>query len=102
MSRENVTWISASVVPMAWVNGPVNSVQTYCGLEIAIMAISPRTSWSQRLVDVDATLMALFPPGVYRPVFYRPVFYRLKRKPPPDVQRGLVFSLVGRSGDQTL
>src|SRR5665213_2364865 len=97
MSRENVTWISASVVPMAWVNGPVNSVQTYCGLEIAIMAISPRTSWSQRLVDVDATLMALFPPGVYRPVFYR-----LKLKPPPDVQRGLVISLVGRSGDQTL
>jgi len=30
-------------------SGPVNSVYTYCGLEIAIMAISPRISWFQRL-----------------------------------------------------
>jgi len=26
----------------------VNSVHTYCGLEIAIMAMTPRMSWFQR------------------------------------------------------
>jgi hypothetical protein len=30
----------------------VNSVQTYCGLEIDIIAIKPSTSWIQRVDDV--------------------------------------------------
>src|ERR1700761_8558213 len=46
--RENVHCNSASVVPSFWFNGPVNSVQTYCGEEIAIMAITPRMSCDQR------------------------------------------------------
>ena len=49
MSSENVHCNSASVVPSLALSGPVNSVQTYCGLEIAIIAITPRMSWFQRL-----------------------------------------------------
>jgi hypothetical protein len=30
----------------------VNSVQTYCGLEIDIIAIKPSTSWVQRVDNV--------------------------------------------------
>src|SRR5215469_14291079 len=52
MSSENVNCNSASVVPSFWLSGPVNSVQTYCGLEIAIIAINPSTSCTHR---VDAT-----------------------------------------------
>ena len=44
MSSENVIWISAKVVPSRWFSGPVNKVHTYCGLEIAIMAITPSRS----------------------------------------------------------
>ena len=42
ISSENVHCNCASVVPSFWLSGPVNSVQTYCGLEIAIMAMTPR------------------------------------------------------------
>src|ERR1700728_2842160 len=48
MSSENVHCNSASVVPSFWLSGPVNKVHTYCGDEIAIMAIKPRTNWHQR------------------------------------------------------
>src|SRR4029078_12123382 len=48
ISSENVHCNSASVVRSFCLSGPVNSVHTYCGLEIAIMAIKPRTSWLQR------------------------------------------------------
>ncbi len=44
ISSENVHCNSASVVPSFWLSGPVNSVQTYCGDEIDIIAIRPRTS----------------------------------------------------------
>ena len=49
ISSETVHCSSASVVPSFWLSGPVNSVHTYCGLEIAIMAMTPRMSWFQRL-----------------------------------------------------
>ncbi len=48
MSSEKVHCNSASVVPSFWLSGPVNSVHTYCGLEIAIMAIRPSTSCAHR------------------------------------------------------
>src|SRR6185437_10715186 len=48
ISSENVHCNSASVVPSFWLSGPVNSVHTYCGLEIAIMATRPRMSWLHR------------------------------------------------------
>ena len=44
ISRENVTWIAAGAASNAVPRGWVNRVQTYCGLEIAIMQISPSTS----------------------------------------------------------
>jgi len=44
ISSENVTWISARVVPSFWFNGPVNRVDTYCGLDTAIMAMVPSAS----------------------------------------------------------
>ncbi len=43
-----------SVLPVAVVSGLVNSVQTYCGLEIAIMTMRPNTSCSQRCWDRGA------------------------------------------------
>ncbi len=45
MSTENVTWIAGSAAPVAAWNGATKSVQTYCGLEIDIIAIKPRPSW---------------------------------------------------------
>jgi hypothetical protein len=42
----------------------VNSVQTYCGLEIDIIAIRPSTSWIQRtggaacVIDVETGVVA--------------------------------------------
>src|ERR1700712_131834 len=48
MRSENVHCSSASAVPSFWLSGPVNKVHTYCGDEIAIIAIRPRTSWHQR------------------------------------------------------
>jgi hypothetical protein len=36
----------------------VNSVQTYCGLEIDIIAIRPSTSWVQRVDDVASVIEA--------------------------------------------
>src|SRR5579864_565517 len=51
MSTENVIWIAGRPAPVAAWNGATNSVQTYCGLEIDIIAISPRLSWPQRFAD---------------------------------------------------
>ena len=56
-----VTWIAAAEAPSAVPSGLVNSAQTYCGLEIAIMQISPSKSWIQR---VDAAGTASGPPVV--------------------------------------
>src|SRR6185437_9323643 len=53
MSSEKVNCSSASVVPSFWLSGPVDSVQTYCGLEIAIIAIKPSTSCIQRVDAVE-------------------------------------------------
>ena len=39
-----VTWMAGNVAPRASCSGLVKSVQTYCGLEIDIIAISPSTS----------------------------------------------------------
>src|SRR5215475_3640591 len=47
-----VIWIAGRLTPSASWNGLVNSVQTYCGLEIDIIAINPSTSCTHR---VDAT-----------------------------------------------
>ncbi len=58
ISSDAVNWISASVVPSFWLNGPTNSVQVYCGLEIAIMAITPSTSCHQRVRAVSPLTMA--------------------------------------------
>src|SRR6185312_325629 len=59
---EMVTWMAARLPPVAVWNGFTNRVQTYCGLEIAIMATSPRVSWIQRCwPDV----------GMGRPLRYR-------------------------------
>lgn len=44
INSEKVTWISASETRSFSVNGPVNSAQTYCGLEIAIIAIMPSSN----------------------------------------------------------
>src|SRR5207253_4972306 len=43
---ENVIWIAGRLAPVAAWNGATNKVQTYCGLEIDIMAINPRASWT--------------------------------------------------------
>ena len=52
MTSVKVTWIADNGAPVASCNGLVNSVQTYWGLEIDIIAISPSTSWIQR-ADVE-------------------------------------------------
>ena len=39
-----VTWMAGNLAPKASCRGLVKSVQTYCGLEIDIIAISPSTS----------------------------------------------------------
>src|ERR1700722_17945355 len=44
MKMENVTCSWVSETPSCAVHGFVNSVHTYCGLEMAIMQISPRVS----------------------------------------------------------
>ncbi len=46
MSSEKVIWIAGRLAPVAAWNGATNNVHTYCGLEIDIMAIRPRTSWT--------------------------------------------------------
>src|SRR5689334_432127 len=51
---ENVIWIAGSVAPVVVWKDLVNRVQTYCGEEIAIMAIRPSRSWIQRVVETDA------------------------------------------------
>ena len=68
ISSENVHCSSASVVPSCLFSGPVNRVQVYCGLEIAIMAMTPSKSCIQRFEsDVvlsleTAAVMDLTPP----------------------------------------
>ena len=52
----NVTWIAAAEAPSEAPSGLVNSAQTYCGLEIAIMQTRPSRSWIQR-VDAAGTAM---------------------------------------------
>src|ERR1700755_3025723 len=47
-----VIWIAGRLTPSASWNGLVKSVQTYCGLEIDIIAITPSPSCIHR---VDAT-----------------------------------------------
>src|ERR1700680_1087825 len=44
MKMEKVTCSWVSETPSCAVHGFVNSVHTYCGLEMAIMQISPRVS----------------------------------------------------------
>jgi hypothetical protein len=39
---------------LSW-NGFTNSVQTYCGLEIDIIAIRPSNSWIHRVDEVAGT-----------------------------------------------
>src|SRR5581483_12477417 len=58
MSKEKVNCSSASVVPSFWLSGPVNSVQTYCGLEIDIMTMRPSTSCNHRVDAADARVSA--------------------------------------------
>ena len=55
ISSEKVHWISASVVPSFWLSGPVKRVQVYCGLEIDIMAMTPKSSCHQRFPAVSPT-----------------------------------------------
>jgi hypothetical protein len=50
-----VTWIADKGAPTASCNGLVNSVQTYWGLEIDIIAINPSPSWIQRVDVADRT-----------------------------------------------
>src|SRR3569623_1016847 len=50
---ENVTCSCDSVPPNSPSSGLVNSVHTYCGLEMAIMQIKPYTSCIQRLGAAD-------------------------------------------------
>ena len=45
----NVTWIAGPVAFSAVPNGLVNTVQTYCGLEIDIMQINPSSNCTQRV-----------------------------------------------------
>ena len=40
----NVTWIAGNVAWRLSCNGRVNNVHTYCGLEIAVIAMSAKTS----------------------------------------------------------
>src|SRR5690349_7556605 len=51
---ENVIWIAGSDAPVVLWKDLVNRVQTYCGEEIAIMAIRPSKSWIQRVFETDA------------------------------------------------
>jgi hypothetical protein len=48
ISSENVTWSEAGAAPSACPSGLVNNVQTYCGLAIAIMQITPSNNWTHR------------------------------------------------------
>ena len=45
--------MAGSVVPRPSWNDLMKSVQTYCGLEIYIIAIRPSTSWIQRVDEAD-------------------------------------------------
>jgi len=47
MEKVTCSWVSET--PSCAVHGFVNSVHTYCGLEMAIMQISPRVSCIHRL-----------------------------------------------------
>jgi hypothetical protein len=44
MSKEKVNWMAVRPAPVVVWKGLRKSVQTYCGLEIAIMAIRPSPS----------------------------------------------------------
>src|ERR1700722_14586656 len=46
ISTENVIWTVGSPAPVAAWNGLTNSVQTYCGLKMAIMTTRPSRSWT--------------------------------------------------------
>ena len=46
----NVTCTPAAVAPSAAPSGLVNKVQTYCGLEIAIMQTRPRINCTHRVL----------------------------------------------------
>src|SRR5579883_1674254 len=77
ISSENAHCSSGRVVPSFWLSGPVNSVQTYCGLEIAIMAITPRMSWVQRLKyqafeSIAAAVLMRIPPTDVEPAEPKP------------------------------
>ena len=50
----NVTWIEAAETFNDVPNGRVNNAHTYCGLEMAIMQISPNSNCTQR-VEVAGT-----------------------------------------------
>ncbi len=58
-SSEKATWIAGKPTWKAEVMGLVNSAQTYCGLEMEAMQISPRTSWIQRVAGVVFVLVTL-------------------------------------------
>ncbi|GAC1346023.1 MAG: hypothetical protein NVSMB18_27070 [Acetobacteraceae bacterium] len=49
MRMLNVTWIAAGPAPSEALSGLANSVHTYCGLEMAIMQMSPSRSWTHRV-----------------------------------------------------
>ena len=53
MSTEKVICTAGSAAPVAAWKGLTNSVQTYCGLEMAIMTTRPSRSWT-RLVGEAA------------------------------------------------
>ena len=52
INSEKVIWIAGRPAPVVVWNGLVNNVQVYCGLEIAIMTMSPSNSCIQRVFEV--------------------------------------------------
>jgi len=63
----NVTCTAAAVAPSVAPIGLVNSVQTYCGLEIAIMQIRPSPSCTHRALAIGKaagrTVALIMAPG---------------------------------------
>src|ERR1700743_2460391 len=67
MTSVKVTWIAGNPAPRASCKGLVKSVQTYCGLEIDIIAITPSTSCIHRVDATDpcrssTTVVVIFAP----------------------------------------
>src|SRR5262249_21388287 len=52
ITSEMVNWIAGRAAPVVVWNGLTNSVQTYCGLEIVIIAMKPNSNCSQRLDEI--------------------------------------------------